>query len=331
MERLFKGEAYRTYRLRYTNKFIFSPSIYTGKNYLRRLTGKILTKYKNIIMQIYYALYDPATPKDGTYWTWFADILQKETLHSFYNDIAVKHLSPEPNKLESSDIWGGLVRYRNWTVLYRYFNGGYDHKGRPGRYVILTAWIQTNETEKIDLAPIFDNNTLKEIAENSTKLPVPEISHLLENWTGEEKTLNLQLPEKESIISCKNINEASITFANIPLSRDAWLKITKQGITITIGTKPGPTNEEILQQQINTLEQQCNKLSAENINLQNTLKKLQDELQNKETEITQLKEKHNLKKRFPNIWKIFTKNLQTNHKSQTPPDNTSDNIAENPK
>ncbi|MDR2441289.1 MAG: hypothetical protein LBE12_18155 [Planctomycetaceae bacterium] len=249
-------------------------------------------------MQLYYALYDPATPQDGTYWTWFAGILQKETLHNFYNDIAVKQLPPEPNKLEPSDIWGGIVRYRNWTVLYRYYNGGYDSKGRPGRYVILTAWIPTDETAQIDLAPIFDNNTFKGIAENSQKLPVPEPLSLLEHWTGEEKTINVQLPEKESVNSYQNIVEAAITFTNIPLDRNAWVKMTKQGIMLTIGAKPGPTKEEMLQQKLdsltldyNNLTQDYHKLSAEKTELYNTLRKLHEELQNKEKEIVQLNQK----------------------------------------
>jgi hypothetical protein len=245
-------------------------------------------------MQLYYALYDPATLKDDTYWTWLAGGLQKEELNGFYNEIAVKHLPPEPNKLEPSDLWGGVVRYRDWTVLYRYYNGGYDNKGRPERYVILTTWISADETVGIDLSPIFGNTVFKEIGEQSQKCPVPEISPLSESWTGEKILLNLQLRENELTKPFPNVENALKTFANIPLNRNAWVKITKQEIVLTVGSNPGPTKEELLQQKIIHLIQGYDDQIAHEKELYDDLQQKRDELEqdlrNQKIELSQLKE-----------------------------------------
>ena len=118
-------------------------------------------------MQLYYALYDPSVSTDGNYWTWSASEI-RDLLNRFYNDVATKHLPPEPNKLQDDNLWGGLVRLPDWTVIYRYFNGGWDNKGRPGRYVLLTAWVPSIEAQHFDLLlvgsfQVIGNGTIKNI------------------------------------------------------------------------------------------------------------------------------------------------------------------------
>ena len=76
-------------------------------------------------MKIYYALYDPSVSTDGNYWTWSTSEI-RDLLNRFYNDVAVKHLPPKPNDLQDDDLWGGLVRLADWTVIY------------PGQFAALT-------------------------------------------------------------------------------------------------------------------------------------------------------------------------------------------------
>ncbi|MDR1384517.1 MAG: hypothetical protein LBJ67_11845 [Planctomycetaceae bacterium] len=247
-------------------------------------------------MQLYYALYDPATSKDGAYWTWFAGGLQKDELNGFYNDIAVKHLPTEPNKLESNGFWGGVACYRDWTVLYRYYNGGFDNKGRPGRYVILTAWIPAEETIGINISPIFDNDTFKRIAETSQERPASEPSSLSESWTGKKKPLNLQLPDKEFTKPFPSAEDAINVFANIPANRNAWVKITKQEIVLTADANPGPTKEELLQQKmvylVSKYEEQIAYQEEKYEVLQQNQNNLEQSLQVKESEISNLQKEN---------------------------------------
>jgi hypothetical protein len=131
-------------------------------------------------MQIYYALFDQATDVgNGNYWTWVNGELSHELLTRFYNEFAVKHLAPEPNKLGKNVFWGGVVHLAaeeletcGWVVLYREFDGGYDRQNRPNRFVILTAWIRTNELFE-GIEPIFTNEVFDYIANHSKELPVP--------------------------------------------------------------------------------------------------------------------------------------------------------------
>ncbi|MDR2706601.1 MAG: hypothetical protein LBC02_12550 [Planctomycetaceae bacterium] len=141
-------------------------------------------------MQIHYALFDQATDMGGgNYWTWADKELPHELLTRFYNNFAAKHLAPEPNRL-GNELWGGIVHLAaksmeqcGWLVLYREFDGGHDRQNRPNRFVILTAWIRTNEVYE-NLVPVFNNETFQYISAHSKELPVPPPTELSEN-TGE--------------------------------------------------------------------------------------------------------------------------------------------------
>jgi hypothetical protein len=137
-------------------------------------------------MQIHYALFDQATDVGGgNYWTWADGELPHELLSRFYKEFAVKHLAPEPNNL-GSGIWGGIVHLAaesmekcGWLVLYREFDGGHDRQNRPNRFVILTAWIRTDEVYE-NLEPVFNNKTFLHVSANSKELPVPPPASLSE-------------------------------------------------------------------------------------------------------------------------------------------------------
>lgn len=126
-------------------------------------------------MRICYAIYDSAfTTDEGHFWTWFDCSLSLGVLRSFF-DVASKHRPDKMSELTADDFWGGVVRLeKEWTVVYKVFNGGYDSNGRPGRYVLLTAWTPTKETEGIDMLSVFKCPVFKTVAATVDQLPVPK-------------------------------------------------------------------------------------------------------------------------------------------------------------
>ena len=172
-------------------------------------------------MKIYYALYDPSSFVDGDYWTWSPPEV-KSLLHHFYDDDASEHLPPEPNELQDSDLWAGMVRLADWTVAYRYFNGGRDEHRRPGRYIMLTAWIQADDAHEKDLLPLFDNATFKHVAENAKTIPVPPPCTLEEFWTADKIPT---APFRDGETSFSDLTQAMQAFAGIPSQRETKFAI----------------------------------------------------------------------------------------------------------
>ncbi len=138
------------------------------------------------MLQINYALYDPAFSGLSGYWTWFPPELPQNVREVFYYEIACRHRPESPNSLKPTDLWGGMVRLDGtWTVVYRFLNGGYDLRGRPERSVIVTAWIHSTEAERIDLTALFDCPVFLSVqAAAPTACPVPQPQQLSESWDG---------------------------------------------------------------------------------------------------------------------------------------------------
>ena len=125
-------------------------------------------------MKEFYALFDQDNIDS---WAWFDEVATPyETLWHFYTEYAVKHRHPSPNELTADDLWGGLVKYNDWLVVYRYFNGGNQQGGRPNRYVILTAWIKnTGSTDdSIDLLQILNSDIFQFVSKHAKDNPVPQ-------------------------------------------------------------------------------------------------------------------------------------------------------------
>jgi hypothetical protein len=189
-------------------------------------------------MQLFYAIYDPAISVEGNYWTWFADEINKADRECFYGTFAVNNLPSNPNDLQTSDLWGGIVRLPNsdWTVVYRFFNGGYDKLDRPGRYVIMTAWVKTIDTIGKDLSPIFNSLVFNNISEHSKEIPVPEPNFLTEDFIGQpikcpQEGINHLLQTKEHVFfSGDVISQAVALFVNIPLKNKLDSSIQHESI-----------------------------------------------------------------------------------------------------
>jgi hypothetical protein len=143
-------------------------------------------------MLIHYALCDPSyNTGGGNYWTWHAETLPLEMLQKFYREVAAKRLPESPFDLANPHFWDNFVPttvpYGDWTVIYRFSSGGKDKSNRPGRYIILTAWIKTKEAEGVDLLPIQGNDVFRSVLKNAKTLPVPPPKVLTEIWNIEPK------------------------------------------------------------------------------------------------------------------------------------------------
>ena len=161
-----------------------------------------------ITMQIHYALYDPSHDTGGgNYWTWYAETLPLEMLQNFYREVAVKHVPKSPFDMADPHFWDDFapttVCYGDWTVIYRFFSGGNDKSHRPGRYIILTVWVKTEEINDVDLSPIQDNNVFRFVSKNARKLPVPPPKVLTAKW-------EIETPKQETANDCaENPSKAS--------------------------------------------------------------------------------------------------------------------------
>jgi hypothetical protein len=131
-------------------------------------------------IRIHYALYDSDTANSKTisgvpytvFWTWWSDELAGSPLHIYQMCNELYGKLPQ----NGGKVWGGFLRYENYTVLYRFFDAGSYKDGRPEHYVILTAWIKTAETLGKDLSDIF-NDEVFQFVDKATKdhdYPVPK-------------------------------------------------------------------------------------------------------------------------------------------------------------
>jgi hypothetical protein len=139
-------------------------------------------------MQIYYALFDSdsVNTKDEnassqkSFWTWRSRELSYAMCDIFYGKV-----------LSNSNVWGGIAKSGNYTILYRRFDAGQYKDGRAGHFVILTAWIKTDETKRKDLYKIFYNETFSLVEKDAlTKSPVPEPPMLVGKFVGEVASEN---------------------------------------------------------------------------------------------------------------------------------------------
>ena len=127
---------------------------------------------------------------DGTYWSWRHPEIPREILDRFYYDFAAKHwptLDAEPEEA----FRGGCARVdARWLSWYRFLNGGRDKMGRPGRYVLVAAFVETQAGGLQDYlgllqSPLFDALALQ--AGTECPLPAPQSMETLWNAIDVER------------------------------------------------------------------------------------------------------------------------------------------------
>ena len=138
-------------------------------------------------MKVYYALYDQSYDNNAQYWTWFPEEISQQMRDAIASKSGAFQMRPKhPNRLESPDVIGGIINYKDqWCVVYRYFNGGNDPQGRPDRCVLATAWVKTEDAQGQNLyellfCPVFQNIQKDAL----TQCPVPAPQKLIENYSN---------------------------------------------------------------------------------------------------------------------------------------------------
>ena len=104
------------------------------------------------------ALYDPSQPsKDGAFWSWHAPELDPKLLNRLYYDVAVQGRPDDPNRLDDGTIVGGIAQLTpEWACVYRFGNGGRDLRRRPGRFVMLAAFLPYADANGMEHHPGAD-------------------------------------------------------------------------------------------------------------------------------------------------------------------------------
>jgi hypothetical protein len=122
---------------------------------------------------------------DRTYWTWRHPDLQASILDDFYYEHAAKHLPGGTATIAADSIVGGCASVGNeWLCWYRFVDGGRDKHGRPGRYVLLAAFVRRYDHSGYDWSGILESSLFLEIAKNApVTCPIPEPGDLELDWT----------------------------------------------------------------------------------------------------------------------------------------------------
>ena len=138
-------------------------------------------------MKVYYALYDQSYDNNAQYWTWFPEEITQQMRDAIASKSGAFQMRPKhPNRLETSDVVGGIINYEDqWLVIYRFFNGGNDPQGRPDRCGLATAWVKTEEAQGHNLydllfCPVFQNVQKDALLH----CPVPAPQKLIENFSN---------------------------------------------------------------------------------------------------------------------------------------------------
>ena len=142
-------------------------------------------------MNIPILIYDPALESaTGDYFAWVnaritsTRALQRELLQAF------PHPAADCNSWDASDFHAGIATISaTEAVAYRFYNGGRDHKNRPGRFVILGAVMPRDELFGKNWVTFLKESIFEEWAQKRVPLPCPEPPVNTEiNW--EPKILN---------------------------------------------------------------------------------------------------------------------------------------------
>ena len=138
-------------------------------------------------MKVYYALYDQSYDNNAQYWTWFPEEIVQQMRDAIASKSGAFQMRPKhPNRLETSDVVGGIINYEGqWCIVYRFFNGGNDPQGRPDRCVLATAWAKMDEAQGQNLYDLLFCPVFQDIQKEAlSQCPVPAPEKLVENYSN---------------------------------------------------------------------------------------------------------------------------------------------------
>jgi hypothetical protein len=139
----------------------------------------------DVIMRSLLAAFDQAhLSSDRTYWTWRHPELPLRVLDAFYYDHAAMHLPSDVNPIAPTCVYGGCGSVGGeWICWYRFVDGGRDKVGRPGRCVLLAAFVKRDDHRDRDWSEVLCSAAFQEIAAAApTKCPLPTPASLELEW-----------------------------------------------------------------------------------------------------------------------------------------------------
>ncbi|MDY0167762.1 MAG: hypothetical protein RBS80_14535 [Thermoguttaceae bacterium] len=162
------------------------------------------------------ATYDPShLSRDGSYWVWRSPYLTRELLERFYFDKSALFQPEDIRQLGEDDIWGGVTRLeQQWLCMCRYYNGGRDLRGRPGRFLLAVALVAMSDVIGRDVLPLFRNETFEWIAKNAAHCPLPEPPVL-------EQDIRLQLARPDPVQIARVLKELRVEYRGPDAARVA--------------------------------------------------------------------------------------------------------------
>ena len=216
-------------------------------------------------MRFLLAAYDPAhqTP-DGEYWVFSHSELLPQIRNNFYYDVAAKNLPKNPNRMTASDCFGGWAAIDDvWACWYRFFDGGRDLRGRPGRFVLLCAFCRRRDNANTNAFSVLESKPFQDLGKVAVfsrpltapdsleiSLDLPEIASgtirgSTKDHNGIRKFLGDDAPEKAAF-ACANLPplfrfqcEISRSNGQLAISVEVNAPSSKPSLISTPST-PGP-------------------------------------------------------------------------------------------
>jgi len=141
-------------------------------------------------MKLLLAAYDPSVESDiGNYWAWAHPSISRPTLDSMYYDVIADRRPADPNKLTKEDVAGGCSSLDGDRCFwYRFFNGDRDRNGRPGRFVVVVALLNSRDINRCGWNTFLTSPLMQTFAEHSASIPILSPMSLEIEW-DEQSTI----------------------------------------------------------------------------------------------------------------------------------------------
>ncbi len=136
-------------------------------------------------MHCYLATFDPAhRASDGSYWTFRHLNVPINVCDALYYECVAKHWPEDTKQILSNSLQGGCARvHENWVCWYRLVEGGRDAVGRPGRYILLAAFVEQINHQGWDWSGVLESQQFQDLAQQARSTgPLPAPSSLELEW-----------------------------------------------------------------------------------------------------------------------------------------------------
>lgn len=128
-------------------------------------------------MRGYLAAYDPSlVTSSGDYWAWRSLKLDRRTVEEHHTRIELQHSFDAASPWEANQLCGGCLAIGSeWCCFYRYFAGGRDRRGRPGRFVLVCCFVALDQAGVGDPSVLLRQEPFSSIdaAELAQGAPLP--------------------------------------------------------------------------------------------------------------------------------------------------------------